>query len=239
VIGERRTTRPNLLAARGLAPVALIAGSLVSLPAHEVRADRYEATVVVRPTGTVARVAEDVGSDGSPVVASVYGGGLDVGMSYGLRNWLDVGGELGVAGFTHATYDPAAIGLMGSAVTGRIERTTRAAQLRGGATLRLGVGWVPVLYLGLGVGVRQRTDGTLVHDDQGHVYGVAADGMAAGVSFDVVMAVRAGLEHRLDRRWTVGVDASASHAIGIGSPPLDVISAGVSLSYTWYPVFSQ
>jgi hypothetical protein len=213
----------------------LIAGALVSLGAYEARADRYEATVVVRPTGTVGRVAEDVGSDGSPMVASVYGGGLDVGLTYGLRNWLDVGGELGAAGFTHATYDPAAVGLMGNAITGRIERTTRAAQLRGGATLRLGIGWVPVLYLGLGVGGRQRTDGTIVRDNRGRPYGAPADGMAAGVSLDVVTAVRAGLEHRLDRRWTVGVDASASHAIGIGSPSLDTVSASVSLSYTWYP----
>ena len=230
-----RPTRPSRRSARSLARVVLIVGALVSLGADEARADRYEATLVVRPTGTIGRVAEDVGSDGAPMVASVYGGGLDIGLSYGLRNWLDVGGELGAAGFTHATYDPAAVGLMGGALTGRVERTTRAAQLRAGATLRLGVGWVPVLYLGLGVGGRQRTDGTIVRDDRGHAYGVPADGMAAGVSLDVVMAGRAGLEHRLDRRWTVGVDASASHAIGIGSPSLDTVSASVSLSYTWYP----
>jgi hypothetical protein len=236
---EPAPTRPSGRTARCLARVVLLAGPLISLRADEARADRYEATLVVRPTGTLGRVAEDVGSDGSSMVASVYGGGLDVGLSYGLRNWLDLGGELGAAGFTRATYDPAAVGIMGSALTGRVERTTRAAQLRAGATLRLGVAWVPVLYVGLGVGGRQRTDGTVVRDDRGVLpNGIAADGMPAGFSLDLVMAARAGLEHRLDRRWTAGVDMSASHAIGIGSPPLDVVSIGVSLSYTWYPVFS-
>jgi hypothetical protein len=51
-----------------------------------------------------------------------------------------VGAELGVAGFTQATYDAAKVTIMGVPTSGRVTRTTRLAQLHAGATLRLGVG---------------------------------------------------------------------------------------------------
>jgi hypothetical protein len=214
------------------------------------RADRYEATLVVRPTGSFGRVAEAVGDrPGSAgprstarqtVVDSVSGGGLDVGLSYGLRNWLDVGGELGAAGFTRATYDPASVTIGGEPATGHVERTTRAVQLRAGATLRLGVAWVPVVYLGLGVGTRRRTAATIpVQDHQGQPVDLTPDHLTAGFTLDLVTAVRVGLEHRIDRRWTVGVDASASHTMGLGAATLDTLSGSVSLGYTWYALWPR
>jgi hypothetical protein len=227
----RPPTRPWCFAC-----VALLGVALVSLGGGQARADRYEATLVVRPTGTLGRVAEDVGgSAGSPVVASVYGGGLDVGLSYGLRNWLDVGLELGGAGFAQATYDPATVMISNRRHTGQIERTTRDAQLRAGATLRLGVAWVPTFYVGVGVGGRQKTAATMARDDQGTAVGLTPDDMTAGMSFDVVAATRIGFERRLDARWTVGLSAGASHSIGLGAPSLDTLSAGVSIACSWYP----
>jgi hypothetical protein len=167
------------------------------------------------------------------VDASVRGGGLDVGLAYGLRNWIDIDAELAAVAFTHGIYDPATVALFGSESTGRLERSTRAAQLRLGATLRGGVEWVPVLFVGLGLGVRQRTAATLM---AGNGRGLTPDGMTAGMTFDVTPTVRVGLEHRLGPRWTVGFDVSASHAFGIGSSSLEMVSASISLAYSWYPV---
>lgn len=236
-----------MIAAASTLRAAFATAAMTGAVAH---ADRYEATLVVRPTRTFGYAAEPVGDrpdSASPrsteqqdVVASVSGGGLDVGLSYGLRNWLDVGGELGVAGFTHATYEPAQVTIEGEPATGRVERTTRAVQLRAGATLRLGVAWVPVLSLGIGVGARRRTAATiLIHDPRGQPIELTPDDMTAGFSFDLVTALRVGFEHRIDPRWTIGVDASASHTMGLGTASLDTLSASVALAYTWYPLWPR
>jgi len=222
---------------RAVRVAVVVAGLAGRAGAH---ADRYEAAFVVRPVGAVGRVAEPVGmggSTGAPVVASIYGGGLAAGLSYGLRDWLDVGAELEAAGFTRATYDSASVMIENNPFMGRVERTTRAAQLRFGATLRLGVAWVPTLSLGLGLGARQRTAATLRFDDQ-RVLLLTPDDMGASMSVDLLTAARVGLEHRLDRRWTIGVAAGAGHALGLGAPSLDILSMNLSLAYTWYPAFA-
>jgi hypothetical protein len=239
VLASHRRSKATRRAARGAIVVAGLIGTA------RVHADQYEAALSVRPAGAVGRVAEPVGAvaasgdrAAAPVVASVYGGGLDVGLSYGLRDWLDVGAELDVVGFTQATYASANVTISGNPFMGRVERTTRAAQLHLGATLRLGVAWVPTCYLGVGLGARQRTAGTLGFDDQGARVLLTPDDMGAGMSLDVVTAARVGLEHRLDRRWTVGVDAGIRHAIGIGASSLDILAVNLSLAYTWYPTLA-
>jgi len=206
--------------------------------AHDAAADRYEATLTVQPIGAIGRITEHVENtaSGDAAVASVSGGGGEVGLRYGLRNWLDIGGEIVATGFTQAIYDPATVAVVGNPVMGRLMRTTRLGQLRAGATLRLGISWVPFLRLGLGVGGRALTSATLQDREHARELDVTPDGMNASFAIDVVASLGIGLEHRLDRRWTVGLGADATHAIGLGTPPLDVVSAGVSLSYTWYPL---
>ena len=119
---------------------------------------------------------------------------------------------------------------------GRLTRTTRLVQLRAGATLRLGVAWIPLVGLGLGFGSRALTAATLRGDAHARSFVVTPDGMAAGYAIDVLASVRVGMVHRLDRRWSVGLDAEATHAIGFTTPSLDMMSAAVSVSYTWYPL---
>jgi hypothetical protein len=211
---------------------------VASLGAHRAAADRYEATLTLRPIAAIGRVTEDVSDSapGAPVVASTYGGGGEVGLSYGLRNWLDVGAELVAAELTTATYASSTVAVEGNDTMGRLTRRARFVQLRGGTTFRFGVIWVPTVHLGLGLGARVPTAATLRYEGLGRTFELVPDGMSATVSLDVVANVRVGLEHRFDRRWTVGLGAEAMHAIGFSEPPLDVFSAGVSLSYTWYPV---
>ena len=203
---------------------------------HDAEADRYEATLAVRPIGALARITEDVRVDErSAVAASARGGGGEVSLACGLRNWLDVEGALVAAGFAQVTYDPATVAVTGSAATGRLVRTTRIVQLRAGATLRLGVAWVPTLHLGVGIGGRALTAGSLHDEKHGRPVDVTPDGMDADFPLDVIALVRLGFEHRLDQHWSAGVAVEAAHVIGIGTPPLDLAAAGISLSYTWYP----
>jgi len=193
---------------------------------------------MLRPIAAIGRVTEDVSdrAPGAPVVASTYGGGGEVGLAYGLRDWLDVGAELVAAEFAAATYASSRVPVEGNETNGRLTRRQRFVQLRGGATLRFGVSWVPTVHLGLGLGARVPTAATLRYEGLDRTFELVPDGMSATISLDVVANVRVGLEHRLDRRWTVGLGVEAMHAIGFSEPSLNVFSTGVSLSYTWYPV---
>jgi hypothetical protein len=220
---------------RLLAVCALLATSWLDI--HQATADRYEATVAVRPMGGVGHVTEDVAGAAGGASVSTYGGGGEVTVGYGVRNWLDVGGELAVVAFTRATYDAAMVTIMGIPTTGRVTRTMRLTQLRAGATLRLGVAWVPTIYLGAGLSARMPTAGTLRVDNHGDALDLTPDGMAAGVQLDACVVARIGFEHRIDRRWSVGVAMDASRTLGLGAPPVDMVSGGVSLSYTWYPLW--
>jgi hypothetical protein len=119
---------------------------------------------------------------------------------------------------------------------GHLTRTTRLVQLRAGATLRFGVGWVSTVHLGIGVGGRVLGAGALHDEEHARTFVVTPDGMTEGVAIEVLACARVGFEHRLDRRWGLGVSIEASYAVGPGTPPLEVVSAGISLSYTWYPL---
>ncbi len=205
---------------------ALLLGS-----APTVRADRFEATIAVRPTGGYARVAET----GTDVPATVRSAGLAGGLSWGVRNWLDLGGELAATALGEATYDRAMVTVDDSPMAGPLRRMTRTAQLRGVATLRLGVAWVPTVQLALGAGARHRSSALIRGQSVRGETIYVPDGQEAGVTLDLVAAVRVGLEHRITPSWTVGVSASASRAFGIGTPDLELAEASFTLARVWYP----
>jgi hypothetical protein len=56
------------------------------------------------------------------------------------------------------------------------------------------------------------------------------------MAVDASANIRVGLEHRLDRRWTLGVSADAIHIAGISAPSINGVSGGLSVSYSWYPM---
>lgn len=203
--------------------------TFATIGGREARADRYEATVSVRPEGGLARV-DDSGAR-APVV--VGGGGASVDVSWGARNWLDVGGELAALTLAEARYEGATVDVSGYSQMGELSRTTRLAQLRGAATLRLGVGWVPTVRVVAGAGVRQRSAARLAMGSSI----VVPDGEGAELAFDAVVGVRLGLDHRLTRRWSIGLSAGATVCIGIAAPSMQILDGGVSLAYTWYPLW--
>jgi hypothetical protein len=233
------TTTTNIVGRRATRRWAFLVGVALTvtwLGTSETVADRYEASVSLRPLGAMGRITENVdGAERAAIAAAAYGGGGGIGVAYGLRNWLNIDGEVLGAGFASAAYDPATVMITGSPTMGRLVRTTRLAQLRAGTTLRLGVAWVPTVHLGLGIGGRTRTAATLRDAEHNTTFDVTPDGMNASVALDFVAIAGVGFEHRLDERWSVGVHVEAAHAIGFGSPPLDLFSAGFSVAYTWYP----
>jgi hypothetical protein len=195
------------------------------------RADRYEATIAVRPTGGYADIAEA----GTDVRARVRTAGLAGGMSWGVRNWLDLGGEFAASALGEATYDRTMLLVDDSPMTGPLKRRTRIAQLRGVATLRLGVAWVPTIQLAIGAGARLQSSALLRGQSVRGETIYVPDGLEAGVALDLVTAVRVGLEHRLTPSWTVGLSVGASRAFGIGASALQLADASLTLARVWYP----
>src|SRR5262245_10020822 len=107
-----------------LALCAVISAAWLASPA---RADRYEASIAIRPAGQIARIADR----GTGELAVVPGGGFAGGLSWGLRNWLDLGGELAVSSFGEASYELATLPIGANPRTGNLSRRTGTMQLRG------------------------------------------------------------------------------------------------------------
>ena len=212
----------------GLAAATLALALAPGLPAH---ADRHELTIGMRPTRGSARIADD----GTTERAQVRSRGFAAGASWGVRDWLDLGGELVAADFDEASYQMATLPVSVNPRTGPLKRSSRHAQLRGVATLRLGVAWVPFVQLALGAGARHRFTALLLAPTAQGERWLIPDGQRQEVTIDVVAGIRAGLERRLTPRWTAGVSAAASHSTGIFTPDLQTADLTLSLSYTWYP----
>lgn len=200
-------------------------------PAH---ADRYELTIGIRPTRGTARIDES----GTDERAEVRSRGLAGGASWGVRDWLDLGGELVVADFDEASYRMATLPVSVNPLSGPLKRSSRHAQLRGVATLRLGVAWVPFVQLALGAGARHRFTALLYGPTSQGERWLIPDGQRQEVTIDLVAGVRAGLERRLTPHWTAGVSAAAAQSIGLFTPDLQTTDVTLSLSYTWYPLRS-
>jgi len=217
VTGIRRHLRLILAPTLALAPAA--------------RADRHELTIGIRPARGTARIADD----GTAERVAVRSRGLAAGASFGVRDWLDLGGELVAADFDTADYRRATLPVSVNLRSGPLVRATRHAQLRGVVTLRLGVAWVPFVQLALGVGVRERSAAIVFTDTAQGPQWLIPDGQGSELTLDIVAGVRAGLERRLTPHWTAGVAVAASQSTGIFNPDLQTADLSLSLAYTWYP----
>jgi hypothetical protein len=141
------------------------------------------------------------------------------------------------AAISEAHYDQATLMIATNPMPGSYRRTTRTAQLRGLATLRLGVRWIPTLQLGIGAGARLRTAAIArTASFQGEIL-VVPDDQDAEISMDMIAAVRIGFEHRFARRWSIGVSAGATECFGLGRPDIQFVDAAISLGYRWYPLW--
>jgi len=228
---RRRRPGRRLIAGLGLGLGLGLAIALSIARARAARADRHELTIGIRPALGAARIADD----GTAERAHVRSRGLAAGASFGVRDWLDLGGELVTANFDRADYRRATLPVSVNPLSGRLMRATRHAQLRGVATLRLGVAWVPFVQLALGAAIRERSAALLFTDTAQGPRWLIPDDQGPELTFDIVTGVRAGLERRLTPRWTAGVAVAASQSTGIFNSDLQTADLSLSLAYTWYP----
>jgi hypothetical protein len=206
--------------------------ALVLASTPPARADRDELTIALRPTSGQARIWEA----GTEERVQVRNRGFAGGVSLGVRDWLDLGGEIVAGYFDEASYQMATLPVGVNPLSGPLKRTSRIAQLRGVATLRAGVGWVPFLQLALGAGARHRTTALLYGPTTQGLRWLIPDGQEEEISIDLVAGARAGIERRLTVHWTAGVSAAVSHSVGVFRPDLQTADLTIALSYTWYPL---
>ena len=205
--------------------VLAIVATLVPQLAH---AEEYEAEMRATVVAGAARVAEDVDTPAEVVPAAGLAGML----GYGLRDSLTIEGELAITALTTARYPDALVRFDGGENRGPTERITRTARLSGGATLRLGVAWIPTVHAGLGIQARWRTAAVfLPRADQ------VPNGMDTDVSLDLTATIRVGLDRRINRRWMVGASVGVTHAVPLGAPAFDLFDVHLSASYVWYPLW--
>jgi hypothetical protein len=53
-----------------------------------------------------------------------------------------------------------------------------------------------------------------------------------------VAGIRAGLERRITVHRTAGVSAAAVHSFGVFRPDLQTADVTISISYSWYPLWT-
>lgn len=216
-----------------VAAALAVAGSMLASP-RQARADRYEATLAIRPTRGSARIWE-AGTDERVEVRSR---GFAASASLGARDWLDLGGELVLGYFDEASYQMATLPISANPFSGPLKRKSNTVQLRGVATFRVGVGWVPFVQLALGLGARYRTTALLYGPTAQGERWLIPDHQREEVTLDLVTGARAGLERRITAHWTAGVSAAVAHSFGVFRPDLQTSDITLSLSYSWYPLLA-
>jgi hypothetical protein len=203
-----------------LAALLGLAGSAV--------ADRDEAQWSLRPLFGVTRVRED----GAPGSQREYIGGASLGLAYGLTDHIDLSADLVTFGATSSTFVDTTFSLEhGEFVDGTFTRRSGGSLLLLGPTFRLGVVWVPVATIAVGLGTRYRSSGELV---ESMIY---PPSRAEGLALDVGALARVGLERRINRRVTVGAYAAAFASRGPSVPTLPAACVSIGASWTTYPLW--
>jgi hypothetical protein len=196
------------------------------------QADRYEATLAIRPTRGSARIWED----GTAESVKVRSRGFAASANLGMRDWFDLGGELVASWFDEASYQMASLPVSDNPFSGPLKRRSNNAQLRGTATFHLGVGWVPFVQLALGLGARYRTTALLYSGTAQGDRWLIPDNQGEEVTLDLVTGIRAGIERRLTVHWTAGASVGVAHSFGVFRPDLQTSDVMISLAYSWYPL---
>jgi hypothetical protein len=210
-------------------PHSVLVASAVTLCAFvpaPARADHYEAQWSARPVVAIAALREGSADQ------LAFAGGLSVGMSYGVSDHLDLGAELLTLTTAMTSFHGAGVIVDGGApYEGPLARRTESALLLLGPTWRFGTSWVPVVSVAVGGGIRHRSDGTLTAFDY-----MPSDRRAM-TGLDLAASVRAGIEHRINRRLTAGGYLSALGSWGPSLPALPAATLSFGLSYVHYPLW--
>ncbi len=218
-----------------LAIAAATTGSAVS-KAH---GDRREASLHGHLIAGIARTTDDVAGAGDSDARTVAATAPLAGLA--LRASRAPDGALG----NHLQYDTAvALLVTGGAafpaghfappgrppVDGPYTLTTQAVRLDAGATLRLGVAWIPTVRLAAGVQARRRGP-PQVMSITGDISGADATGRGAAYTADLIASGAVGLDHRPHRRVIVGATIGGT----VTHRDFRTLELSVHASYYWYP----
>jgi hypothetical protein len=192
------------------------------------RADEDEARWSARPIAGVALTTE---AQADPALA--FAQGASASLAYGVTDRLDLGAEF-IALRAEPSFD-ASIPVEDVIIRGPFIRRISSASLLLGPTWRLGrpAGWTPVLGASAGGGLRYRSIGMFSE------YRYMPPGKAASRGWDLIAAGRAGVERRINRRWTFGAYASLAAAWGPDVRILATSTLSLGLSYAYYPRWRQ
>ena len=203
---------------------ALVIAAAAPRAAH---ADRREASLHGHLLGGVATIADADAVDDRPGRAPLAG--LAVRASRApdgrLGNHLQLDAALAVlatggAGFRDGHFAPTGR----PPVDGPYTIATQAVRLDAGATLRLGVAWIPIVCLAAGVQARRRGPPQLTSQPG------ADTGRGADYTADLIGSAAVGLDHRPHRRLVVGVALG-----GTGTSGFHTLELSVHAAYYWYP----
>ena len=194
------------------------------LLATAARAEEQEARWRASPLAGLALVSE---AQASPAFALAKG--ASVALTYGWSNELDLGAEL-IALAAEPTFD-AALPIEGVVIEAPFKRRTSSAWLLLGPTWRFGAPyrWTPVVGAAIGGGLRYRSIGFFSE------LGEMPSGKDPALTVDVAASGRVGIEHRLDRRLTIGAYGALLAAWGAESSFLPITTLSLGISYVHYP----
>lgn len=221
----RRSARLSRFGALTLLAAALLAG----MPARA-HADRREASVHAHLLGGLLSADDSATADAGTGPA----GGIAVRASFATRNSFQYDASLsflaGQASFDEGTFTP----MDQPTFTGPFTIATQALRLDAGATLRLGVVWIPTIRLAAGLQARHlgaptvEIGGVMTSDE-------SRTGRTADYALDAVAVASLGLDHRINRRLIVGLAAGASYAVPLGGESFRTLELTAHAAYYWYP----
>ncbi|MEZ4403925.1 MAG: hypothetical protein R3B06_28130 [Kofleriaceae bacterium] len=200
------------------------------LAAGVAHADRREASVHVQPVGGRLSLGE---ANASAAGAGGFGG-LAVRASYATANLFQYDAQVSVLAGT-AAFDQGRFVLSGSStpIDAPFTLATQAVRLDAGATVRLGVRWIPTVRVAAGVQAVRRASPAV--EFAGVTYLGADTGQAPSVAYNLVATATVGLDYRVTRRWIIGAAIGAAVAApGLG-PRWDTLDLTAHLGRYWYP----
>jgi len=202
-------------------PMAVAAAAALSAVPARALADADETSVHAEATAGAAQLGDPAGGEAATV--ALVGGAVRA--TAATRDWfaweLEAYGGVTTAG--RYTFDPG-----GGARA--LSRGAIVAGVDAGATLRLGVRYIPTATLAVGPQLRLSPASRMVRADTGVALGTAA----ANQAVDVTARVSAGLDVRLGPRLVVGARASVRQGLGLAAGSWRSFEGLIHASYYWY-----
>jgi hypothetical protein len=203
---------------------------LVGNPAA-IQADADEASVHAGLTIAGATAAAQALGPAELMLA----GGMSGRFTYATSDWyayeatVELEHSAGLASFIGASDDRAADDPDANQ-SGRFVRHMGWLRSEAGISARLGVRWIPTFYAGLGVQMQR------VGEARDVCLRAVLPGPGRKLTLEMVGAVGAGVDYRVDEHWVMGVSLRVRRsAPWVGDEAYGAIGLALHIGYYWYP----